>query len=99
MLRITDFDGHKLKAKLNAKNVRKRYHNKHKRGSGNFGYDIYLANSSYDMAGEYNADKVVYGLSIRPYYGTSDSDAQREIPLIRKALQEIILEKSNGDYE
>lgn len=64
VLKFDELKGARMKKSMNASMVRKRYHNKHVDGSGNFGFTIRdLDKNCWDMHGAYNPDKVVRRLS------------------------------------
>jgi hypothetical protein len=71
-----------IRKALNASRVRMSYHNKHVDGSGNFGFVVVFEKggvkdigcgmtapneSWYNLHGQYNSQKQVYGLSFSPY--------------------------------
>ena len=70
-MQIDELKGHKIKKDIEAETVRKEYHNKHKDGSGNFGFSIKYPenNTLYRLDGEYNRDGRIYYLDYGKYSG------------------------------
>lgn len=81
-MNLDALSGSILRKALNASNVRMTYHNKHKDGSGNFGFTIIFKKDGvkdvgcgmtasndtwYSMHGNYNALKRVFGLHFGSY--------------------------------
>jgi hypothetical protein len=61
-IHISDITGPALKKHLGVRVAVKRYHNKHKDGSGNFGFTLYKGEQCYDLAGSYDSTGKVYSL-------------------------------------
>lgn len=69
-MQIDELKGSKIKKDIEAKTVRKEYHNKHKDGSGNFGFVMKFPNGNlYRLDGNYNKDGKVYYLDYGKYSG------------------------------
>lgn len=89
MINIDNLNGTKLKNILGAKRVRKIYHNKHRSGSGNFGYVvIFYPDDWFRFDGSYSSSGYILDLRVSTY-GSRDInnslEAQR-IDMINKAL-------------
>lgn len=96
MIKINQITGNKIKKLTGAERVRKSYHNKHKRGSGNFGFVVVFPNNDwYRIDGDYGVDGVVYNLRVNTY-GSRDmfnENQTKRIELIKKALYDISVGK------
>jgi len=97
MINIKQIKGNTIKKLTNAVRVRKTYENKHKDGSGNFGYVVVMKPDEwYRFDGDYGSDGVVYNLNINTYSGIYDSQKNyNEVELIKNALHRI----SMGDVK
>ena len=93
MINIKQIDGRDLKKRVGADRVIKRYHNKHKSGSGNFGYTIRMPDDSvYDITGDYGRDGTIYNLKVDTSYIGYRSLDQKDIDTInriKRALYDI----------
>ena len=69
-MKISELKGSRIKRDIKAETVRKEYHNKHKDGSGNFGFSIRFNNGNlYRLDGNYNKDGNIYSLDYGKYSG------------------------------
>jgi hypothetical protein len=81
-INLSELSGNKLKADLKASRVNKSYHNKHKNGSGNFGFVIVyeleglkdvgcgmkVPNEEwFQLSGDYDSNKKLYHLDFGTY--------------------------------
>lgn len=82
MITLFELTGVKLRKDLNATRVRMTYHNKHKNGSGNFGFVVVYAHEGtkdagcgmtvpnedwFSLSGNYNTIKQIWGLTFGDY--------------------------------
>jgi len=67
-IKIQDLKGIEIKKNLSLKSAKKSYENKHKDGSGNFGFVLITKNKDwFRIDGEYNTNKEVSGLKFSCY--------------------------------
>jgi hypothetical protein len=80
LLHIKQFSGAKLKKDLGVKRVRKIYHNKHKDGSGNFGFVIVVGRYKwFRIDGEYDNHGKIQKLTVSEYgYGGEIKDISKD---------------------
>jgi hypothetical protein len=82
VINLNELSGVTLRNALNASRVRMSYHNKHKDGSGNFGFVIVFEHEGvkdagcgitvpnetwFQLSGSYNAQKEIYSLDFGDY--------------------------------
>ena len=69
-MQFSELKGPRIKKSLNLKRISKNYHNKHKSGSGNFGFFMVTqAGDKFDLRGMYDSTGRITSLSFGKAYG------------------------------
>ena len=88
VLRISDLIGKDLAKRLSMQNAVKRYHNKHKDSSGNFGFTIITKTDKwFSLHGMYNSKGKIYHLG----FSTFDFRKQFSFEEMPKSLEDLVL--------
>jgi hypothetical protein len=88
---FSEISGAKLKKDLNLKNAIKGFHNKHRDGSGNFGFVLITKDDKhYQVAGDYATDGTVYNLVAGTYGGGLDKVEAKSYDELINKLKNIV---------
>lgn len=94
-MKYDELKGVSLKKDLNLDRAIKRYHNKHKDNSGNFGFTLikndirFKDRLCFDLDGDYNSEKDIYSLSL----GLISSCPTKIISNMNSIIKEITLKE------
>jgi hypothetical protein len=81
-------NGRKLKKDLGLKKASKRYHNKHVKGSGNFGFTLRTEDGGFfDLSGDYKHDGRIYHLDLAYKWRNFQSVPMNEIKSYEKLVE------------
>jgi uncharacterized protein with NRDE domain len=95
-LNFSALSGPKIKKFSGADRAVKRYHNKHKRGSGNFGFNIVWGTwgepnyINIDLNGDYDPSGEIYNLSVHEYGNRNSREYDEKIKTVYRALKELV---------